>query len=249
MSALFISDLHLSTARPEHLKAFNRLLTLIVGQYDSIYILGDLFEEFWVGNDDITPPNPDILLKLRSCIESGIQVYFIRGNRELLLQSDFENISGVTVLPDISEVMIAGQSALIMHGDLLCTLDWKYQLFRNVMTNSLVQFLIKLLPYSIRTSLAHGIRPGMSRHKKTKKDTIMDVQPETVLDKMRKHKTTLLVHGHTHKPGINNLIIDNKPGQRIVLGDWYRKGEILVEKGNEIELISIENFLQKHSQN
>ncbi len=93
MSALFISDLHLSTAQPDKLEAFNILLNDIGSQFDSIYILGDLFEEFWVGNDDITPPNPEILAILKSTTESGIKVFFIKGNRELLLEANFSDIT------------------------------------------------------------------------------------------------------------------------------------------------------------
>jgi UDP-2,3-diacylglucosamine hydrolase len=248
MSALFISDLHLSTAQPDKLEAFNILLNDIGSQFDSIYILGDLFEEFWVGNDDITPPNPEILAILKSTTESGIKVFFIKGNRELLLEANFSDITGVTVMDDISEIMVAGQKALIMHGDLLCSMDWKYQLFRKVITNSLVKFLISMLPYGLRSRLAHGLRPGMTRHKNSKTDAMMDVDHRTVENIMSEYNVSLLIHGHTHKPGIDEFTLDNKPVQRIVLGDWYRKGEILINDGDKLEIMGIEDFLLTFSQ-
>ncbi|NNE37039.1 MAG: UDP-2,3-diacylglucosamine diphosphatase [Gammaproteobacteria bacterium] len=249
MSTLFISDLHLSAERPEKLEAFKFLLTDVASQFESIYILGDLFEEFWVGDDDRTPPNPEILSNLKSCTDSGVQVFFIRGNRELLLQSCFRDQTGVTVLADISEITVAGKKTLIMHGDQLCTLDSKYQLFRTIMTNNLVQFLIRILPYGFRTRLAHGLRPGMTRHKDTKTSEMLDVDQSAVTTIMNKHNASILIHGHTHKPGIHHFRLHNEPAKRIVLGDWYGKGEILVYTEDKFELMCIEDVLSKFKPN
>ena len=39
------------------------------------------------------------------------------------------------------------------------------------------------------------------------------------------------------------LNIDNKFTKRIVLGDWYRKGEILISREDKLELKGINEFL------
>lgn len=243
MSALFISDLHLSADQPDKVDAFKKLLNGPAKNFDELYLLGDLFEEFWVGNDDTTPPNPEILLALASLAITQVKVFIVRGNRELLLDESFKELTGVTVLPDISVIKINDQKALIMHGDQLCTLDWKYQLFRKIMTNKFLQALIKFLPYKFRIKLAHGLRPGMTRHKSMKTDVTMDVEPETVEQMMNKFNVSLLIHGHTHKPGIHDFNIDNNFTKRIVLGDWYRKGEILISREDKLELKGINEFL------
>lgn len=245
MSALFISDLHLSVDQPDKVDAFKKLLNGPAKSFDELYLLGDLFEEFWVGNDDTTPPNPEILHALASLATTQVKVFFIRGNRELLLDVSFRELTGVTVLPDMSVININGQKALIMHGDQLCTLDWKYQLFRKIMTNEFLQALLKSLPYDFRIRLAHGLRPGMTRHKNMKTDVTMDVAPEAVEQMINKFNVSLLIHGHTHKPGIHDFDIDNKFTKRIVLGDWYRKGEILISREDKLELKGINEFLNE----
>ena len=36
-----------------------------------------------------------------------------------------------------------------------------------------------------------------------------------------------LIHGHTHRPAIHHLTVDDRPATRFVLGDWYTQGSVL----------------------
>lgn len=56
----------------------------------------------------------------------------------------------------------------------------------------------------------------------------MDVTQEEVVRVMREANVTQMIHGHTHRPDIHDLDIDGIPAQRIVLGDWYDHGSVLV---------------------
>jgi UDP-2,3-diacylglucosamine hydrolase len=245
MSILFVSDLHLSAERPEKLDAFKRLFLGAKNKFDAIYILGDLFEEFWVGNDDTTPPNPEILNTLKTCSDAKVKIFLIRGNRELLLDENFTKLCGVTLLEDISAIKIRGKKILLMHGDQLCTLDLKYQLFRKFISNKIIKYLIRQLPYGMRIKFAHGLRPGMTRDKVSKTEEIMDVTDIAVQDTMLTHKARILIHGHTHKPGIHKFELANSPAERIVLGDWYRKGEVLIYTDDNFRFLEIEELLSE----
>jgi UDP-2,3-diacylglucosamine hydrolase len=60
----------------------------------------------------------------------------------------------------------------------------------------------------------------------------MDVNPQTVIDVMRKHHCSTLIHGHTHRPATHSIMIDHSTAQRIVLADWKRdSGECLIWDG------------------
>jgi UDP-2,3-diacylglucosamine hydrolase len=37
----------------------------------------------------------------------------------------------------------------------------------------------------------------------------------------------LLIHGHTHRPGVHAIEIDGQPALRVVLGAWYEQGSVL----------------------
>jgi UDP-2,3-diacylglucosamine hydrolase len=56
----------------------------------------------------------------------------------------------------------------------------------------------------------------------------MDVNQEAVRTTMREHGVSLLLHGHTHRPGIHDFLLDGHDAQRIVLGDWYERDSLLV---------------------
>ena len=66
MATLFVSDLHLSQDRPEKLDLFKSLLMGRAKYADAFYILGDLFDDFWIGCDDTRPPNPEMIAKVVS---------------------------------------------------------------------------------------------------------------------------------------------------------------------------------------
>jgi UDP-2,3-diacylglucosamine hydrolase len=68
----------------------------------------------------------------------------------------------------------------------------------------------------------------------------MDVNPETVKTAFRVTGTTLMIHGHTHRPGIHEIDVDGRPCTRVVLGDWYTQGSVLrVQEDGRFELDSL----------
>ena len=235
---LFISDLHLSPERPDKLRLFAQFLRGPARRADAVYILGDLFEQFWVGNDDRTPPNAEITAELRDCTAAGAEVYFIRGNRELMLDAGFRDLTGCRVLPDCSVIDLYGSRALLMHGDVLCSRDWQYQLYRRIVESAPVRSLFLHLPYRTRVRIAHGLRPHMRRSTGKKADYIIDADPATVARRMRAHGVAELIHGHTHRPGIHDFTPDGRPARRIVLGDWYAGDSVLVCADGRRELIA-----------
>jgi UDP-2,3-diacylglucosamine hydrolase len=245
MDTLFISDLHLSRERPEKLELFRQLLRGPARKAAALYILGDLFEEFWAGNDDRTPPAPEIIEELRSFTGSGVPCMFLRGNRELVLDGGFEALTGCRVLPDPSLIDLGGSRTLIMHGDRLCTRDWSYQSFRAVMEGGIVRRLYLALPRGLRTALAHGLRPLMVRSMASKAPEIVDADHGAIAGIMRTHRVAELIHGHTHRPSVHEFELDGTRARRIVLGDWYADPLMLVCDGPHRHLMRVVEYLSE----
>jgi UDP-2,3-diacylglucosamine hydrolase len=64
----------------------------------------------------------------------------------------------------------------------------------------------------------------------------MDVTQSEVASAMQQHHVDLLIHGHTHRPKVHEFTLDNKFMKRIVLGDWYDQGSILIADKQQLSL-------------
>jgi len=234
---LFISDLHLDSAHPEIQQQFLQFIEQDAQGSDALYILGDLFE-VWLGDDDDNPDNLVTIQKLKQLTELGTPVYVQHGNRDFLLGSEFETMSGATLLTDPKLINLYGQQALIMHGDLLCTDDIQYQQFRQMVRNPEWQAQTLSTSLDTRKELAKKIRSKSQQEMQEKTEDIMDVNQQTVDETLSKYDCHLLIHGHTHRPTIHNQG-DPRQATRIVLGDWYEQGSVLRWNKNGYNLESL----------
>ena len=234
---LFISDLHLSDERPEKIILFKSLLEGPARIADALYILGDLFEA-WAGDDDTTPPHPEIIKMLSTFTGSGGKLYMMRGNRDFLLGKKFALDTGARLLGDIELIELNGKNILLMHGDTLCSRDVKYQLYRRVVNNKFSISLFMALPYSLRVKIWHGVR-NITR-KTNKSPYIVDVHQPEVEKIMTQYNVMDLIHGHTHKQGIHEFLLKNKTARRFVLGDWYEKDCVLLADSNGLQMMGVQ---------
>ena len=232
-STYFISDLHLDPSHPLLFSLFNDFIDNIKKDAEALYILGDLFE-FWIGDDVIGHPLGEpyqpVLDKLKSLSDSGTQLYFLQGNRDFLAQTVFCKAIGATLLPDQYLIELYGKTALLMHGDTLCTDDVAYQRMRFIFRLKLVQKLYLFLSPANRVKKANKARSLSERTKEKKDVSIMDVNQSAVenviqntLKSIKTRGGVLLIHGHTHRPAIHTFDVDNHKVKRIVLGDWHDK--------------------------
>lgn len=227
MSTLFISDIHLSQGRPDMTAALVRFLAEDAPGADALYVLGDLFE-FWIGDDDPNPLHREVADAFLALSQQGVPLYFIHGNRDFLLGRQFAKRAGMTLLGDPCVIELYGERVLLSHGDLLCTRDEGYQKFRRITQLKWLRWLFLRLPLSRRQAIAHKMRGQSQMENAHKSQIIMDVTPEAVDEMLRQHGCRLMIHGHTHRPAIHDFTLDGRAVRRIVLGDWFEQGSVLV---------------------
>lgn len=194
---------------------------------EALYVLGDLFE-FWIGDDDPSDFAQAIKAEFKSLTESGVACYFIQGNRDFLLNKRFCRETGITLLDEHCVIDLYGRKTVILHGDTLCIDDHKYQAFRAKVHMPWLQWIFNRLPLFTRRHIVNKIQGDIRDVKAQKSLDIMDVTQSEVETLMKQHGTDLMIHGHTHRPNIHHFEINNKPVTRIVLGDWYQQGSVLV---------------------
>ncbi len=231
MKPRFISDIHLSETQPELTQAFFKFLNESKEACTHLYILGDLFES-WIGDDDDTPLYQEIKNALLAFTTNGPETFFIHGNRDFLIGNDFAKDTGITILPDPYSLDINGQKVVLSHGDFLCTDDVDYIAFRDQVRTEewQVNFLQKDL--SERKEIAAAMRNASQEATAEKSNAITDVNPLAVENFMNKHKPSLFIHGHTHRPDTHHV----NSFTRIVLGDWGSYGWFLSIDDQEFSL-------------
>jgi UDP-2,3-diacylglucosamine hydrolase len=198
-------------------------------------VLGDLFE-FWIGDDD----NSDFATSIRQTfielVKTGVPCYFTQGNRDFLVGKKFAKQTGIKLLDEVSIIDIYGQKAVVLHGDTLCTEDVKYLAFREKVHQPWLQWVFNRIPLFIKKKIVSKVQSDIKDDKQTKSLDIMDVTQQEVVNVMKKANVDLMIHGHTHRPDIHTFTTNNRNKTRIVLGDWYTQGSVLVFTPQNFEL-------------
>ena len=235
MARLFVSDLHLDAASPQAIEQFLDFLRSEAARAEALYILGDLFEA-WIGDDDPEPARARVCEALRELTAGGVVCFVLHGNRDFLLGEGFSRRTGCVLLPDPVSAEIDGEQVLLTHGDALCRGDHSYQELRSTVRDPSWQQRFLALPLAVRARLADRARAGSRAHTARAVSQIMDVDPEAVAAAFRATGARRIIHGHTHRPGVHERLLDGRPVYRIVLGAWYEQGSVLLAEGGRYTL-------------
>lgn len=215
-----LSDLHLSPALPRTFDAFERHLAHT--QADAVLVLGDLFE-VWVGDDQARLPFERRCLEALARAAKRCWVGLMVGNRDFLLGPKALEAASAHPLPDPTLLTAFGQAWLLSHGDALCLDDTDYQAFRAQVRSSSWQQTFLARSYAERATVAGQIR-AESRARKSASagpQGWADVDHGAARAWLQSVGASVLVHGHTHRPGPGHL---GEGCTREVLSDWDLDG-------------------------
>ena len=233
---LFISDLHLQEDRPALTEAFLRFVDERARSARQLYLLGDLFE-YWAGDDDLDAPfHTRIVSALRSLADAGVELFWIAGNRDFLVGDAFAQAAGLTLLPETWVIEDHGRRIVLVHGDAQCTMDVNYMAFRAQVRQPAWQEQFLAMPLAQRKGIIAGLRDNSRRDQAGKSYAIMDVTPDAIAAVFADTDTTVMIHGHTHRPALHD--VDGR--LRYVLPDWEpeasppRGGWIAIDDAGDI---------------
>ena len=224
---LFASDVHLAAHRPGAVTAFLTFLSGPVRRADRLYLLGDVFD-LWLGDDDGRVPHPEVEAALAETVAAGVPIDLIRGNHDFLLGDAFAERTGCRLAGEPLVIEVMGERAVLLHGDTLCTRDVEYQAFRRYARDPANRRAFLARPMEERAREAAAIRATSNSRSRLKPEDIMDVTREEVARVLSECGATRMIHGHTHRPAVHELDPESGSSTRIVLGDWYEQGTVLI---------------------
>ncbi len=238
---LFISDLHLEESRPDITASLLAFLKQHAGNCDSLFILGDLFE-VWIGDDDSSPLTEEVAAALAEFNQQGSEIFLMHGNRDFLMGEQFAASCGATLISEPYLLDRPWGTALLIHGDSLCTDDTGYMEFRSMVRNPAWQEEFLAQPIEARQAFARQAREESQQATAEKQSEIMDVNQTAVLELLHTAQQTTLIHGHTHRPAVHDFPLDEEisgsdVATRLVLGDWDKTGwsAAFTEEGLELD--------------
>lgn len=235
-----VSDLHLQAGEPDTHRAWQDCLSR-PDRPDALFILGDFFE-VWVGDDLLAPPADgtdtadrafwrQCAAELRAFAERT-PTFFIAGNRDFLLGTAGLAQCGLIGLNDPTVLVFGGRRWLLSHGDALCLADTDYMAFRAEVRSAPWQEAFLARPLAERETVARSLRErseALKRERGSDPALWADVDAAEARHWLARGDASVLVHGHTHRPGQHDL---GDGLQRLVLSDWDasatpRRAEVL----------------------
>ncbi len=236
MSTVFISDIHLGGEHPEISTRFIAFLhSKTAFEAEALYILGDLFE-VWIGDDGAQEELLGSIAALKQLTSTNTPVYIMHGNRDFLLSTGFEEMTGCQLIAEPTIIDLYGRPTLLLHGDSLCTDDDEYQGVRQQLRSPQWQAQFLAMSIAQRTAFAQQARQQSTQRNQEKSMAIMDVNQAAVEKTLNQHGVTQMIHGHTHRPATHKFELNGSQAQRIVLGDWYEQQSVLIATAEGLSL-------------
>ena len=115
----------------------------------------------------------------------------------------------------------AGATAtLLMHGDTVCTDDLAYQEFRRMVRSPEWQTTFLARSLAERRAEVASLRRRSIAAVKDKTAAVTDASVVAIRAALTAHGCTRLIHGHTHRPGREDIQLVSGSAERWVLSDW-----------------------------
>lgn len=224
---VFISDLHLESVQDPRFLRFRECLETESEWADELYVLGDLFE-MWIGDDDDTELACEACEVLAQASKNTL-LRVMHGNRDFLEGDGFAARTGACLIDD---PFLTDDKVLLAHGDALCTDDHEYQRLRTQLRSDAWRAETLDKPLAERRAFGQSMRDASRATNANKADNIMDVNAAAVSTALDEAGASIMVHGHTHRPGVHRT----GTVTRYVLGAWERCGWLLRQDADTFTL-------------
>jgi UDP-2,3-diacylglucosamine hydrolase len=235
-TVLFISDCHLcaddSADDTQRRRRVLRFLDTVDPARHHLYIVGDLFDFWFIYRSVIPRRGVEVLARLVTLHEAGLPITFVGGNHDFwaipLLRDDL----GIDTADGLLERVHQGRRLLIAHGDGLGSGDLGYKLLKRVFRNPLCIALYKLIHPDLGLAIARGAsRLSRARGNRDERSHIDRLHREIARPAFADGHD-LAIFGHFHLPELHQ----EPAGTMVVLGDWITHFTFLKLEAGHAEL-------------
>jgi UDP-2,3-diacylglucosamine hydrolase len=193
----FIADVHLERDELKKRVLFLSFLKMVGAGGADLYILGDLFD-YWANNRQVMKDHREVLNALLELSGTGSKVFFLIGNRDLLLGKKVLSRHGVHFLGERTTLELQGRRLMLTHGHLLLTNDVRFQRYRRTKW-PVYKVLDAVLPGCIENKLADRFMRASKKVIEAQDPWRFQFPDETVR-KTFAEGADMIICGHIHSP-------------------------------------------------
>ncbi|MCI2082732.1 MAG: UDP-2,3-diacylglucosamine diphosphatase [Bacteroidales bacterium] len=248
----FVSDVHLGSSQdgPDgREREFVAFLKKLPPETKALFLLGDIFD-FWYEMKYVVPCGyVRTLSALADLVDSGVEVYFIRGNHDWWTFGYLENKIGLKVVDQPYVFDAGGKRFCVGHGDELGDRSFKRMLMRKTFRSPVVNSIFRFLPTGWSFAIAHRWSEKRKPRRKIVGPYVYKGKDEPLFKYLDNFNAKLkaggekgidyYVFGHFHSEGE----FDIESGGRIyMLGDWFQRRGFIYFSGTEISRGNLPNM-------
>ena len=213
-----------------------RWLSTIEPDCAELFLMGDVFD-FWFEYRTVIPKGfIRFQGKLAAMADSGIKIWFFKGNHDMWVKDYFSREMGMEIVSDELVIERNGKKFFLHHGDGLGPGDGKYKILRKIFRNPLCQWLFSMVPPVIGMGIANRWSHSSKAGSKTE-GVFESVEKEWLAVYAKEQLSSVhydyFIFGHRHLP----LEIDLGKGSRYVnTGEWLKYNSYAVFDGTDLRL-------------
>ena len=239
----FASDFHLGA--PSYAASRERE-SIIVNWLDEIktdaaevFLMGDVFD-FWFEYKYVVPKGYlRFFGKLAEMADSGIRIYFFKGNHDMWMFDYFEKELSATIISNELIIERNGKKFFLHHGDGLGPGDQYYKFLKRFFRSKLCQWLFARIHPNLGVGIAdrwsnHSRDTNMKKEEKQPDPKRFEFLPAFCNEQIQKVNYDYMVFGHRHRPA--DMLLSNGKSRYINLGEWIYNRSYAVFDGTELEL-------------
>ena len=235
MTLFVLSDLHIADADDP---LYASVLTLLRGRAargDAIVFAGDVFDLFVGDKSVFLERYREFLAALREAAARGVELHYIEGNHDFLLERAFGGIPGLTLHGHEVVVERGGRRFLIVHGDTIDRSDLAYRALRVFFRSPVMRALVRVWPGAWLDSFGRA-RSDASRKRKPLLPGELPIERRERLRQVYRSYGAqkiaegfdFVVAGHCHDLDEMSFVVGGRDGQYINVGYPRIHGSMLV---------------------
>lgn len=223
MKIIALSDCHFkyhhsSSADAENARLLQSFLHGIVGKYDLMVLVGDIFDLWFDWKYTIVKQYFPILRSLADIADAGCRIVYISGNHDFWFGDFLSEHLGCEMHQDGFSITADGLRMRFEHGDIRTVNDLRYQLYRKVIR---LNFMKRVFA-AIHPDFALQLGTFLSRSSRTRTENPELRNSKTLglknyaMSLIKNNKADIVVMGHSHNPELMNI----DKGYYANCGDW-----------------------------